>query len=614
MLASIGCPAPPADRPAPGDPGDSGDPGDDPEIVDRDLDGSAAGEDCDDDDPEVRPGADERCNAVDDDCDDEVDEDPSDPVRIWTDGDGDPASGRFGCLVAGVVEREGDCDDGDAARFPGALELCNGQDDDCDEGTPEIAQIGALPYPTLEDAIAAAADGATVTVCAGIHPVHDLRIERPVVIAGATDDPAQTVLDAEQRGSVFVVTGGASLTVEDLTLTRGTGQPTPGLDFGALAGGAIDALIGSGGPVVVRGCVLEENTADYGGAVAGIDITIEDSVLRRNRSTSDGGAIYHDGPGPLALVNATFDANVGDLGGAVFTRGDLSVTGSTFTANEAAAFGGALALLGRRNDPFEAVFGTTTVEGNQAAEWGGGIYVLDAHVTLDDATLLTGNHAPNGGGAYVIGDARGLSWTGGRFEANGADNLGGGLYFAPYDDDAALSWITVVGNTAGDGGGVFFSPASGTFTDATVEDNVAVRGGGIAISYAPTALERVVVVGNKAVRGGGIHQLYDSLSVLDSVIAENVATAGGGFYTIDADVTVTNTDFGADATDNLPEDVLFEDERGDLLPYSDFGAAVSFECRATWRPGPYGCFSPGARTGAAPPPRRGPSPSTAPSE
>ena len=79
-------------------------------------------------------------------------------------------------------------------------------------------------------------------------------------------------------------------------------------------------------------------------------------------------------------------------------------------------------------------------------------------------------------------------------------------------------------------------------------------------------------------------------------------------------MTVTNTDFGADATDNLPEDVLFDGQRGDLLPYAGFGAAASFECRATWRPGPYGCFSPGARTGAAPPPRRGPSPSTAPSE
>lgn len=40
---------------------------------------------------------------------------------LLTDQDGD-----------GITEEQGDCDDNDANRFPGAPELCDGEDDDCD--------------------------------------------------------------------------------------------------------------------------------------------------------------------------------------------------------------------------------------------------------------------------------------------------------------------------------------------------------------------------------------------------------------------------------------------------------------------------------------------------
>ncbi len=49
------------------------------EGADDDGDGVEQGADCDDDDALVHPGADERCNEMDDDCDGEVDEDAVEP-------------------------------------------------------------------------------------------------------------------------------------------------------------------------------------------------------------------------------------------------------------------------------------------------------------------------------------------------------------------------------------------------------------------------------------------------------------------------------------------------------------------------------------------------------
>ncbi len=104
-------------------------------VVDADADGFAAPEDCDDDDPAVRPGAEELCNDVDDDCDGSVDEGVT--LSLWPDGDGDGYGAGSQPAAAceapeGYVERGDDCDDHDPAIHPGAQELCNGVDDNCD--------------------------------------------------------------------------------------------------------------------------------------------------------------------------------------------------------------------------------------------------------------------------------------------------------------------------------------------------------------------------------------------------------------------------------------------------------------------------------------------------
>ena len=95
--------------------------------------GYLGGEDCDDALDTVWPGAAETCNTVDDDCDEFVDEDFDLDTDGFFDGlvDAD-IDGIPDCEAGGWLPEELDCDDADQVVFPGAPELCDGVDSDCD--------------------------------------------------------------------------------------------------------------------------------------------------------------------------------------------------------------------------------------------------------------------------------------------------------------------------------------------------------------------------------------------------------------------------------------------------------------------------------------------------
>lgn len=154
-------------------------------VSDRDRDGFLAPDDCNDGDAAVYPGRGEVCNGKDDNCDGRIDEG-------W-DQDGD-----------GVTSCGGDCDDENALVSPRAQETCNGRDENCnamvDEHCPlpgkesESSPSGAQRTGGEGDAAREGEETAGARV----------RVEVEVRVAKEAYVRAWTRVDAETRAGKIV--------------------------------------------------------------------------------------------------------------------------------------------------------------------------------------------------------------------------------------------------------------------------------------------------------------------------------------------------------------------------------------------------------------------------
>jgi len=120
-------------------------------VCSCDMDGdgyddtACGGLDCDDSDASINPAATEICDGIDNDCDGDVDADDSSAVGLTTyyadaDSDtyGDATVSTDECSApSGYVTDDNDCDDADAAINPGATEVCDYVDNDCDGSIDE---------------------------------------------------------------------------------------------------------------------------------------------------------------------------------------------------------------------------------------------------------------------------------------------------------------------------------------------------------------------------------------------------------------------------------------------------------------------------------------------
>jgi hypothetical protein len=353
----------------------------------------------------------------------------------------------------------------------------------------------------------------------------DLDITSDLTITGAGS--GTTIIDANSVDRLIEVTGGRTVSISGVTLTRGRAPNGGGVLGPGGSGGAI--LHTGGGSLTVANSVLDDNHAGDGAAPVGPGA---------GSNGGGGGAISKQG-GTLTVTNTTLSHNEAGYGGpgnpAPPVAGSNGGSGGTAgnggaidAQNAAVTISGSAISLNRTRDggaggAASASPGSQAGGGGKGGQGGGvsAVATSGLPIVAITSTSITGNHAGNGA-------AGGTAGAGGH---------AGGI--AATSVQLRLTDATVSGNAAGNGavGQGLATPGSGSAGG---------DGGGIRQTTGWLTLERTTVSGNtagagaaagggggKGGDGGGIWTLSaDDQKIVNSTLSGNNAGAGGAGGTV----------------------------------------------------------------------------------
>ncbi|MGY4534605.1 outer membrane autotransporter protein [Pseudomonas sp. TE3786] len=368
-------------------------------------------------------------------------------------------------------------------------------------------------------------------------------------------------IEAAAGGSVITLNNGASAfgnftgsgtvtvnVVGDLTFTGGS-RPSAG---GSLFTGTnLNLNASEGSTITISGNQgLGTGGAIYANGHLNLATTSGNVVITNNHSSQNGGALYSQMPGGLAIGNANgtvliTDNSAGLISGANANYGHgalgngggnnfpLVITGRTVTIsrNQAAGMAGAIRSTGAiiiNGD----LFADANAAGLAGTAFDGGAFSSGVGVTVNGSTSMTNNTTTGRGGAIFAAVAAtspgniSLSLNGGdvTLQNNIAGQAGGAIFTNTNIDVAignAAGEVTITGNRAGYNaagqalsgvrdGGAIANLGAGVETlirgrTITLSNNLATGRGGAIYSDAPLRLDgSLIAQGNSAGTLGGV--------------------------------------------------------------------------------------------------------------
>jgi hypothetical protein len=521
----------------------------DPATSDFDKDGLVGSEDCNDSDSTV-----------------------GGPIAWYMDSDSDGYGGVdsevFACSApAGTTSESGDCDDDDIAIHPGANELCDEVDNDCDGTIDQDATDAVIWFVDLDEDDFGDAE-TTTTACdqpsGYVDDDTDCDDQDPAIYPGAPEtyydgidsncDPADE-FDADGDGDDSSHYGGTDCDDQDAAIYGGAPEICDGLDNdcdpvtteeGIVSVGSqvfisiqdgIDVAVAGDTVMVCEGAFFESLTIDEEITLSSLNGASATTISAANT----GGAPVVVNQSGVLIRGFTITGGVGDLSAGVKVGGGIhhTVVGGSLIVedsdiiNNMADRGAGIYSVGTLE------LDTVTVAGNLATDWGGGIGI-EAGLFLRSASVED-NEAPNGGGVYLFspnGVVFSLSMdSSSSIVNNSAEEQGGGVYLCA---DCNIDGGAVESNSADQGAGILVAGSSfingSSISGTHIAENVAASaGGGLyltgSLDFQGASIENNEVTDTTDGKGGGVYiEMGTIIMTAGAVIKENTAAFGGGVY------------------------------------------------------------------------------------
>ncbi len=453
------------------------------------------------------------------DCDDE---DPLVQAITWfRDGDGDGVGGAplasAGCVAPeDAVRLSGDCDDARADVYPGAPEVCDLVDSNCD-GDLDSALVSlddGRVFANVSEAAAAVApeNRAVISVCPGTHEMGYTYLWGNIEVRGLGD------LYLIDLGYVWVV-----VEEEDVT------QDTPENARVTITGVRMSSLMVDGSSVGGTARVRLEDVvvADGLGVSAGF-ATLEAERVRITGNNDVGLSLYDS---DATLTDVEIDRN--DSGGVDAVFSTVDTYGFVRVHHNTAVTGAGVRL---RDATMTCQGPPCQIDWNDALGVGGGVVLEDA--TLQHAFIEANRALARGGGVLVRGDAEMVY----SFVQSNTSARGGGIFLERGTLD--LDSVEMMENLASESGGNAWV-ASGRLRGGS---QVRFADGG-ALAYAPDlAVEQGALVTLPDAEWGWFDPVPRNLCLVDGTNHAPVTRADGaaGCWSLLGRATV---DCGAEGCD-----------------------------------------------------------------